>query len=92
MELVFVKQDSVEWEYIWNFVANHPINEDLEEPRLALNNGEAWQYMGSFKDSKKIIHEFRHRSHPKTQDVYKIRFEGSEEFTAEQIDKTIRIK
>lgn len=92
MELVFVKQDSTEWNYIWDFVANHPINEGLEEPRLALNNGEAWQYMGSFKQNDKLIHEFRHRQHPLTNDRYYIRFNGSENFSDDQIDKTTKIK
>jgi hypothetical protein len=92
MELVFVKQDSAEWNYIWDFVANHPINEGIEEPQTAWNNGEAWQYMGSFKQSDKLIHEFRHRQHPKTNDVYRINFNGSELFTDDQIDKTTKIK
>lgn len=92
MELIFVKKDSTEWNYIWDFVANHPINEELEEPRTAFNEGEAWQYMGSFKNKDKVIHEFRHRFHPKTMGVYNITFNGSDEFTNEQIDKSINIK
>jgi len=92
MELIFVKQDSTEWEYIWDFVAKHPINEGLEEPKIALNEGEAWQYMGSFKNKNRLIHEFRHRYHPNTQNVYNLTFNGSDSFTDEQIDKTIKIK
>jgi len=92
MELIFVKQDSTEWNYIWDFVAKHPINEGLDEPRVALNEGEAWQYMGSFKNKNKVIHEFRHRFHPKTLDRYNMTFNASNEFTLEQIDKTIPIK
>lgn len=92
MELVFVKQDSTEWNYIWDFVANHPINEGLEEPRLALNNGKAWEYMGSFKNKEKLIHQLHHKSHPKTNSLYKITFNGSDTFTDEQIDKSTKIK
>ena len=92
MELIFVKQDSTEWEYIWDFVEKHPINEGIEEPRISLNEGEVWQYMGSFKQNDKLVHEFRHRYHPKTNDRYYIRFNGSESFTDDQIDKTTKIK
>jgi hypothetical protein len=92
MELIFVKQNSTEWNYIWDFVAKHPINEDLEEPQTAWNEGEAWQYMGSFKNKTKVIHEFRHRQHPKTNDVYKITFNGSETFSDDQIEKQTKIK
>jgi hypothetical protein len=92
MELIFVKKETQEWEYIWNYLANHPINEGLTEPKTAYNEGEAWQYMGSYKNGNKIIHDFRHRYHPRTLDVYKITFNASEEFTNEQIDKTIKIK
>lgn len=92
MELVFVKQDSTEWNYIWDFVANHPINEGIEEPQTAWNNGEAWQYMGSFKLNDKVVHQFRHRQHPKTNDRYYITFKGSDTFTDDQIDKTTKIK
>jgi hypothetical protein len=92
MELIFVKRDSKEWNYIWDFVANHPINEGIDEPRMAMNEGEGWQYMGSFKNGDKLVHEFKHRFHPRTMDVYKITFNGSENFTDDQIDKTTKIK
>ena len=92
MEMIFIKKDTAEWEHIWNFVANHPINEGIDEPRLAINEGEGWQYMGSYKNGKQIIHEVRHRFHPRTLDVYKLSFNGSESFTDDQTEKTIKIK
>ena len=92
MELIFVNQDSTEWNYIWDFVAKHPINEGLEEPKTAINEGEAWQYMGSFKNKDRVIHEFRHRQHQLTNDVYKITFNGSENFSEDQIEKQTKIK
>lgn len=92
MELIFVKQDSTEWDFIWDYVAKHPINEGLDEPQTALNEGETWQYMGTFKNKDKIIHTFRHRFHPKTNDVYNLTFIGSETFSEDQIDKEIKIK
>lgn len=92
MEFILIKQDSPEWERMWGFLENHPINENIEEPRVALNEGEAWQYMGSFKQDNKVIHEFRHRSHPVTNNVYKVTFYASDEFTTEQIEKTLKVK
>ena len=92
MELVLIKQDSPEWEYMWGFLDSHPINEGIEEPRVALNEGEAWQYMGSFKQEDKVIHEFRHRYHPTTLNRYNLKFKASENFTNEQIEKTLKIK
>lgn len=92
MELIFVKQDSTEWEYIWDFVAKHPINEGIDEPRTALNEGQEWQYMGTYKNKNKLIHEFRHLLHPRTNNIYKITFNGSETFSDDQIEKEIKIK
>lgn len=92
MELIFVKRDSPEWNYIWDFVANHPINEGIEEPQTAFYMGEAWQYMGSFKQGDRVIHEFRHRYHPRTQTRQHIKFNASENFTDDQIGKSTKIK
>jgi hypothetical protein len=65
MELIFIKRDSKEWEYMWDKVAKHPINDGYEEPTLLMYQGEIWQYMGSVKNKSSINHEFRHRNHPK---------------------------
>ena len=48
--------------------------------------------MGSYKNGNKIIHEFIHKNHPKTLDVYKITFNGSDTFTDDQIEKSIKVK
>jgi hypothetical protein len=92
MELVVIKQDSQEWEYMWNWLANHPINQGLEEPKVAENNGEAWQYMGSYKNKQAVIHEFRHRLHPVTNGVYKASLQASSNFTEDQIENSAKIK
>ena len=94
MELIFVKQDSTEWDFIWDFVAKHPINEDLEEPQTAWNNGEAWQYICTYtnKEKNKFIHEFRHKNHPNTNSIYFIRFSSENIITDEDIIKTIKVK
>lgn len=92
MELIIVQKDSPEWEYMWSWLENHPVNKDIEEPRVALHEGEAWQYMGSFKNKDKVVHEFRHRKHPVTNNRYTASVSGSDDFTNEQIEDSLRIK
>jgi len=92
MEMVLIKKDSQEWNNMWDKLANHPINESIEEPSLAVNEGEAWQYMGSFRQDTRIIHEFRHRNHPRFQRREYIKFPASETFTDEDVEKTIPFK
>lgn len=67
MELVLLKEDSDEMEYIWGWLEAHPINEGLSDPSIALNENEQWQYIGTYKNDNKYVHEVRHRCHPKTQ-------------------------
>lgn len=92
MDIVIVERDTPEWDYIWDYIANHPINEDVDEPRVALNQGEQFQYMGSFRQGDKVIHTVRHRSHPKNNDKVNLTFNASDKFTSEQISKVIKVK
>lgn len=85
MELIVIKKDSPEWEYMWNWLADHPYNKELAEPMIALNENEAWQYMGSFKLKERIIHEFRHRNHPITKDVLELKVTASPNMNEESI-------
>lgn len=87
MELVLIKIGSTEWEYILNWVENHPLNKGLENPRTALNNGEEWQYMGSFKNKERVIHSLRHLNHPVTESVQNISVQCSDGFNDEQIHR-----
>jgi hypothetical protein len=48
--------------------------------------------MGSYKNKDKVIHELRHRLHPKTNGQYKISLNGSEAFTDDQIEITTPIR
>jgi hypothetical protein len=57
-----------------------------------MNNGEGWQYMGSFKQSNRIIHEFRHRFHPKFQRREYLKFSASDNITDDDIEKTLSVK
>lgn len=66
MEIILIKTDSAEWVRMWEWLGNHPLNAKLDEPTVALNNDEVWQYMGSYKQGPDVVHEFRHRYHPIT--------------------------
>jgi len=92
MEFVLIKQDSPEWAFIWNWLEKHPINKGLEEPRVAENNGAEWEYIGSYKQDDRILHEFRHLCHPTTQGAIKTSVAASSNLTQEQIAKEFRIK
>lgn len=92
MDLVIVERESAEWNYMWEWLENHPINEGIEEPRLALNSGEVWQYMGSYRQDNKVIHSFRHRQHPRDNQRKNLNLNASDKFNNEQINKVIKIK
>jgi len=91
MELILIKTDSEEWNYIWEWLSKHPINEGIENPSLALNEGEGWAYMGSYMQGERVIHTFRHRNHPITLGVKQVSLNASESFTKEQIAKKFRL-
>jgi hypothetical protein len=92
MDIVIVEQGSPEWDDMWNKLNDHPLNEGLEQPKTAVNNGEAWQYMGSYRQGDKVIHSFRHRQHPRDNQRKDINFYASDKFTSEQISKVIKVK
>ncbi len=92
--MLLIKVGSPEWEYMWDMLGKHPINENLPDPTVALNdiNGEVWQYIGTFKHDKNVIHEFRHRSFPTDGGVRFYKFNASEAFNDDDIEKTFNIK
>ena len=91
MELVLIDPSSLEWQYMWEWLEKHPINEGLENPSSAINNYEAWQYMGSFKQNDKLIHEFRHKNHPLTNSLQALKVSASSGFTPDQISKKYKL-
>jgi len=92
MELVLIKQNSIEWDYMWDWVANHPINEKVEVASVALNEGQVWEYMGSFKQGEKMIHSFSHRCHPRHNHPVALHVAASETFDNDQIEKELKMK
>lgn len=91
MDFVVIDTNSQEWQYIWDWLSNHPINEGLEEPKEADNQGAKWEYIGSYMLGTSIIHEFLHQMHPKTQGLMKVSVEGSKDFTSEYIAEKYRL-
>jgi hypothetical protein len=92
MDLVLIKEGTDEWNTMWSMIETHPINEGLEEPKAALNQGEAWQYMSTYRQGEKYLSEFRHRCHPRTNKIEKIVFEHKEPIKSESISKVIKVR
>jgi hypothetical protein len=70
MEVVILKKDTPEWNTAWEWLGDHPINDNISNPKEALNDGEAWQYLSSYLKDGVLISQFRHRNHPKTNNLY----------------------
>ncbi len=92
MDLVLIKEGTDEWNAMWQWLESHPINENIEDPRQAVNNNESWQYMSTYRQGDKCLHEFRHRCHPRTNKIEKIVFTASDKFTNDQISKVIKVR
>lgn len=85
LEIVLLKEDSTEWNYIWEWLRVHPLNQGLEEPTLALNEGEAWMYMGTYELKGEFLHTLRHRLHPVTNNVQYISLRASKDMNPSMI-------
>jgi hypothetical protein len=94
MEMVLIKIGSDEWNYMWNWLKTHPLNSDQEDPYTAMHpeTKECWQYMGSYKNGNRVLHELRHRNHPLTNKVEKLSVNASNEFNDDNIEKTLKMK
>ena len=92
MEFIIIKQDSPEYKFMWNWLSVHPLNNKLDEPPVAYHNNEAWQYMGSFRQDKKVLHTFRHRHHPLTSDRVNLTVNASENFNDADIEEIKEVR
>lgn len=90
MEFVLIKINSPEWETMWNWVAAHPINQGIDDPSTALNEGESWQYMGSYKQGTKVISSFRHRIHPTTNNLALLNY-SHVDFNTESVEREYKL-
>jgi len=88
MEMILIKVDSNEWNYMWEWLASHPLNDGLKDPSIAINelNNEVWKYMGSFRQGDKVVHEFKHHSHPLTGEEYTLKVSGSSNMSDDDIE------
>lgn len=91
MDIIFFKRDTAEWDFIWQWLEDHPINEGLEDPKSAINDGEAWQYMGTFRHDDSVVSEFRHRKHPATNSLY-VASVSLINYNEDSIEKIVKIK
>jgi len=92
MEMLIIKPESKEWEYLWEWLGAHPLNAGLEEPTVALNDGEAWQYMGSVRSQGRVIHSLRHRCHPLDGESKYLNVAASNDMCDDDIDMAKPIK
>lgn len=91
--MVIIKRDSDEWNRMWEWLSKHPINEGIDEPTIAFNEGEIWQYMGSFRNKdNRVIHTFRHRCHQIDGERKNISVSGSQIISEDDIEKAISVK
>jgi hypothetical protein len=80
IEFVLIKKDSLEWNHIWSYVEQAPINQGIENPSVAWNNDTGWMYMGSMTDGKSIIHRVIHTCHPYNNGSFELSFNGTDNF------------
>jgi hypothetical protein len=74
MEYIIFKENSDDWNFIWDWLASHPINKGIEKPKVALNDNDysCWMYMGTFKKDDVVISELVHKNHPITKSYQKL--------------------
>jgi hypothetical protein len=75
--LLIVPIESKEWKIMWEKLARHRLNRKIENPHIADNYGDTWQYMESHKSIFGYVHLFRHRLHPKTQRPERVTMKSS---------------
>lgn len=75
MEILIVKRDTLEWNFMILWLELNVI--DLSE----------WEYTYSYRQNNKTVHEFEYRNQVMTHK----HIDASESFTEEQIEKYIKI-
>lgn len=91
MDLILLTQGK-EWDMIWDWLAKHPINENVPDPTLGLHNGYAWEYMGTYHHRDRYLHNFRHKCHPLTNGLKELVLTGSEYIDPDEIAKSFKLK
>lgn len=88
---VFVDRGTAEWDLMWQKLARKRINRSLDEPTVADNYGETWQYMESVPRKSRffgtrMLHGFRHRLHPVTGGRVCFWIRASKRFSSDDVD------
>lgn len=90
-KIYIVKNQGSEWHYMWAMLGIHPINNGLKgkpmsknDPTVAYNKGEAWEYTVTGIQEGRMTHCFRHRNHPKTNQREYVLIPVSDGFTIEK--------
>lgn len=55
------EDDPLEWDHAWQQLATRTGDADKE---ACDEEGQCWQFMGSYGGDRGWVHEFRHRNHP----------------------------
>jgi hypothetical protein len=76
----YLKRFSLEYDYMWSELAKLTLNKENEVPQICENNGEGWQYMGSCFIRNNLMHQFRHRCHPKNSERINLNIKASQNF------------
>lgn len=91
MEIVLIKTDSKEYEYLWDFIENHPLNKGIENPKVALNQDEHWRYIGTITDGKRYIHTVQHTCHPYDNQFKEVSIDASKDFDVSDITERFKL-
>ena len=94
IDLVLLKVGSPEFQWMWNEVANHPVNEGIEFPTISFNPeiDACWIYKYSIRRDNEVLHELIHMRHPITEDKYNLIINASPHFNEGDIEKVISVK
>ena len=89
MEFVLLKPNGSLLEAAWKWLESHPINEGIQDPSIALNEGYAWEYRGTYRQDNKAVTEFLHRKHVNTNSLVKLSY--GHDITDEDIEKKYKV-
>lgn len=67
IDAILLKHGSKSFEDAFNKLAEHPLNNDVEDKKAAFNQGESWQLMSVIvkdNDLNNALASFRHRCFP----------------------------
>lgn len=93
MVFLIIKIESKTWDEMWDWIADHPINEGYDEPSLVPNEGYGWQYIGTYKSNDgRAISEFKHKLHPRFDRVESLTYIHENGIPELDIEKVIPIK